>query len=498
MNFQNRFTCFTINSKKKQHGTILLNSEQNTIRNYPISKVIALPVGMLVLFYLLTFTARVQSNDVLVNTFTILSIFLSVFLLITLFVLHKKQKQPGIVVVIVQPHYVQMIMHLCIFVYWGWYWPQVYQQAILILAQLVFVHIFDLCFRWSQGQPWILGFGRFPIIFSTNLFLWFRDDWFYLQFVMITFGILAKDYFTWTKDGRRTHIFNPSAISLSVASLLLIITGTTEISWGNEISNTLNLPPYIYAEIFILGLIVQFLFGVTLVTLATVISLFLLGFIYYQLTGVYFFYTSDIPIAVFLGLHLLVTDPATSPKTNFGKFLFGLFYGLTVMVLFEVLEYFGAPTFYDKLLSIPILNLSIILLDKFARNTKVTSILSAVSSRNISPGKLNLIFMTIWFCIFFIWSQSGQLGKTHPGRESVYWEQACEKERRKACKVMHQLLEQECRNGSAVACARLGSLIRFGKGVSRDDHKAYEYVNQACKLGFKEACLHLHEYRPEN
>jgi hypothetical protein len=389
-------------------------------------------------------------------------------------------------------------MHLCIFAYWGWYWPQVYDQAILIIGQLVYVHIFDLCFRWYQGKPFIIGFGRFPIIFSTNLFLWFQDDWFYYQFIMITFGILAKEYFTWTKDGRKTHIFNPSAISLSVASLLLIITGTTDISWGSQISNTLNTPPHIYLEIFILGLIVQYLFHVTLVTLATVISLLVLGAIYYQFTGIYFFYTSDIPIAVFLGLHLLVTDPVTSPKTNTGKLLFGLLYGLSVMLLFEILEYFGAPTFYDKLLAIPLLNLSIIFLDHLGNRINLGKLWPEFLTLSMYAKKLNIVFMAIWIALFFSWQTFGHLGKNHPGTQSQYWEEACDDDLRNACRNLHDLLGNECNNNVALACARLGSLHRFAKGVERNDVKAYQYVKRACDIGLQEACIHLHEYRPDH
>jgi hypothetical protein len=314
---------------------------------------------------------------------------------------------------------------------------------------------------------------------------------------MITFGILAKEYFTWTKDGRVTHIFNPSAISLSVASLLLIITGSTDISWGSQISNTLNSPPHIYLEIFILGLIVQYLFHVTLVTLATVISLLVLGAIYYQFTGVYFFYTSDIPIAVFLGLHLLVTDPSTSPKTNTGKLLFGLLYGLSVMLLFEVLEYFGAPTFYDKLLSVPLLNLSIILLDQLGNKINLKKRWSDFSSISANAKKVNIIFMAIWIAIFFAWQASGHLGKSHPGAQSQFWEEACDKDLRNGCRNLHDLLGKECDNNVALACARLGSLHRLGKGVNRDDFKAYDYVKLACDLDLNEACIHLHEYQPK-
>jgi hypothetical protein len=473
-----------------------MTTAQPVPRSYPINRIFLLPVALLLLFFLLSLTSRVQSNETLLYTFWGISGFLTLFYIITTVIQLQHDKTASILIIIAKPHYVQMIMHLCIFIYWGWYWPQVYDQAILILAQLVYVHLFDLCFRWSQGKPFVLGFGRFPIIFSTNLFLWFRDDWFYYQFIMITFGILAKEYFTWTKDGRVTHIFNPSAISLSVASLLLIITGTTEISWGSEISNTLNLPPYIYLEIFILGLIVQYLFHVTLVTLATVISLLVLGALYYQFTGVYFFYTSDIPIAVFLGLHLLVTDPSTSPKTNAGKLLFGLLYGLSVMLLFEILEYFGAPTFYDKLLSVPILNLCIMFLDQIGNKISLKRLWPDFLTFSLNAKRLNLVFMIIWIIIFITWQISGHVGKSHPGAQSQFWEEACDNNLRNGCRNLHELLDKECNNDVALACARLGSLNRFAKGVERNDVKAYDYVERACELGLNEACIHLHEYKP--
>lgn len=474
-----------------------MSAVQPIVRSYALNRIFLLPVGLILLFFLISLTPRVQSNTSLVNTFWIITGLLILFYLITSLIQLHTNKQSSILIIVAKPHYVQMTMHVLIFAYWGWYWPQVYEQTWLILAQLVYVHIFDLCFRWSQDKPFVIGFGRFPIIFSTNLFLWFRDDWFYFQFIMITFSILAKEYFTWTKDGRKTHIFNPSSISLSIASLLLIITGTTDISWGPQISNTLNYPPYMYFEIFILGLIVQYLFHVTLVTLATVISLLVLGAIYYQFTGVYFFYTSDIPIAVFLGLHLLVTDPSTSPKTNTGKFLFGLLYGLTVMVLFEVLEYFGAPSFYDKLLSVPLLNLSILLLDKIGNKLNLKSFLPDSFNVSMNAKKMNLTFMAIWILIFFSWQAFGHLGKDHPGRQSQFWEQACNKDLRNGCRNLHDLLGTECDKGVAIACARLGTLNRLGKGVKRDDVKAYEFVKRACDLGLNEACVHLYEYRPE-
>ena len=85
------------------------------------------------------------------------------------------------------------------------------------------------------------------------------------------------------------------------------------------------------------------------------------------LTGTYYFFDSYIPIAVFLGMHLLFTDPSTAPRTELGRMIFGVLYGLSTIALYELLGVAGLPTFYDKLLQVPLLNLSIRSIDRAVR-----------------------------------------------------------------------------------------------------------------------------------
>jgi hypothetical protein len=119
-------------------------------------------------------------------------------------------------------HYVQFCMHSSIYAYWGWYWPPVYHFVPLILAQLTFAYALDMLVSWFRRNEYILGFGPVPIVLSTNLFLWFKDDWFYLQFLLIATGVLGKEFVRWHREGRLTHIFNPSAFSLTIFSLILM------------------------------------------------------------------------------------------------------------------------------------------------------------------------------------------------------------------------------------------------------------------------------------
>ena len=82
-------------------------------------------------------------------------------------------------------HYLQACAQVSILLYWGWYWREVYDAAPLIAAQLLFAYAFDMLLGWSRRDNYTLGFGPFPVIFSINLFLWFKPDWFYLQFLMV-------------------------------------------------------------------------------------------------------------------------------------------------------------------------------------------------------------------------------------------------------------------------------------------------------------------------
>ena len=223
----------------------------------------------------------------------------------------------------------------------------------------VFAYAFDMLLAWARRKTYVLGFGPFPVIFSTNLFLWFRDEWFYLQFVMIAVGFMGKEFVRWNRDGRRVHIFNPSAFSLALFSLVLIATRTTDLTWGQEIASTLTLAPHIYLFLFLVGLVVMYFFSITLVAGSAAIVLFGASAVYSAAVGVPYFIDSEIPTAVFLGLHLLVTDPSTSPRTPPGKLVFGGLYGLGVFVLYALLGAVGVPTFYDKLLCVPLLNLSV-------------------------------------------------------------------------------------------------------------------------------------------
>ena len=176
---------------------------------------------------------------------------------------------------------------------------------------------------------------------------------------------------------------------LSLCSLLLIATGTTQLTWGPEIARTQLLPPHIYLLIFLVALPGQFLFGVASMTLAAVATTYTFGLVSFAITGTYYFFEPSIPIAVFLSMHLLFTDPSTSPRTELGRLMFGVLYGLSVVVVYALLVWAGAPPFYDKLLAVPVLNLTI------QANRSDRAIESAEGTRPSSAGAPSIATMAV-------------------------------------------------------------------------------------------------------
>lgn len=378
-------------------------------------------------------------------------------------------------------HYIQATVQSCIYAYWGWYWGAVYSQVPLILAQLVFLYAFDGLLSWSRGRNWKLGCGPLPIILSTNVFLWFKEDWFVFQFALVAVGALGKEFIKWTRDGRRTHIFNPSSFTLAVFSLVLIVTQTSDVTWAGRIADTFAKPAQIYALIFVLGLVVQFFFSTTLMTCSAVAALCVLNWIYKSNTGTYFFVFTNIPAPVFLGLHLLVTDPATSPRTNAGKVLFGLLYGLGVFACYGILTAVGAPTVYDKLLPVPLLNLSVRWIDRVAS----WSFLGALErwGASLQPGRVNQIAMTGWSALFVVLLSAGYVQGQQEGATVQFWQQACEEGRTGAQRGLLAVLKSSATDGNAAAMNELGMLYLEGKYVERDFEDAVRYFARASKMG---------------
>jgi TPR repeat protein len=474
-------------------------------------KALLLPVIFTAIFFALGLIAPGRNNPRLAWTFYTITAFLLAWQAVLYFSAGAKSSGFKWEYFPVRSHYVQASVQFAIFIYWGWYWRNVYAEMPLIFAQVAYLYALDALLSWSRGQTWRLGFGPWPIIFSTNLFMWFKDDWFYLQFLMVATGLLGKQFIRWKREGKLTHIFNPSAFGLTLFSFGLIFTGTTDFTWGREIAITQGRPPHIYLEIFLCGMVVQYFFYVTLLTFSACATLAVLTLAFTKLTGVYLFVDSNVPIAVFLGLHLLMTDPATTPRSSLGRIAFGSLYGMGVFFGFIVLKNMGLPEFYDKLIVVPFLNLLSPLLDRLAALG-----LAGKYSRwemKLPVKRVNIAYMIGWIALFAAMLTTGFIEAPHPGASLGYWIKATAENRPYAAANLRLLLsefEKQNMDDPAAPVTLLGtgdSMSRDqalgilynqvatvyveGKVVPADPARAAHYFEKACELDNLDGCINL-------
>lgn len=388
-------------------------------------------------------------------------------------------------VVLRRQHYLQACLQGSLILYWGYYWREVYHAAPLIAAQILFAYGFDSLLSWTHRRTFALGFGPFPIIFSITLFFWFKDPWFYWQFGLVGLGLLAKEFLRWKRDGVNTHIFNPSSFPLAIVGMVLLLADATDMTWGFLVAETEFYPPYIYLAIFLIGMPGQFLFGVTPMTMAAVATTFGFSALYFAATGSYYFVDSHVPIAVFLGMHLLFTDPVTAPRTELGRIVYGVLYGLTTVLLYDLLLSANTPGFYDKLLQVPLLNLSVKLLDRLAKAPMLQRINPAAWGAALVPRQRHLAYMSVWAVAFVGMSATGHLGDDHPGQWTPFWEKACAADSRDACDNLYYLQDLRCEDGSAWACNEVGILLaeRYANPI-----RARGSFERACALQFAAGC----------
>ena len=445
----------------------------------PSTRVLGLP-GSLALavggFALLTANAALRS------TFVAAAVLLLVWCAALWISARRARRTLAINVVARRQHWVQACAQLTLILWWASHTPIVTAFLPFILAELVFAYAVDSLLSWSRRDTYTLGFGPFPVVFSISLFMLFKPQWFIFQLLLITLGFAAKELIRWNRDGRSTHIFNPSSFPLAVVSLILLATGTTDATFGNVIANTIFDTPHIHLVIFLVALPGMLLFGVARTTIAAAVTLYAIGLVYLAATGTYLFYDAYIPPAVLIGMTLLVTDPSTSPRTDLGRIMFGVLYAIATAVLFVVLERAGAPTFYDKLLPVPLLNLMVRSLDRVASMRPFVAFDPARLLGDGPSTRKHAVYTSLWVVVFIALSSLGAVGDKHPGEYLPFWNRTCDAGSERACRYAETMRAVYCQRGSGWACNDLGLLRR------RSGRTAEREFRRSCDLGFAAGC----------
>ena len=138
----------------------------------------------------------------------------------------------------------------------------------------------------------------------------------------------------------------------------------------------------------------------------------------------------------------------------------------------------------------PILNLSIKLIDRAVRSPLLKRLDPTALTAALSPRRRHLAYMSMWTAAFVLMTTTHGLGHSSRGYWLPAWQEACREGRRNGCEKLAQLEETYCRDGnSGWACNDLGVMLAEGRYGRRD--KAGSTFQRACDLGFRPACENL-------
>jgi hypothetical protein len=276
---------------------------------------------------------------------------LGLLLFFAVFVYWKKRRNEESVGLHVKAtHFLPTFLQTLIFSYWALYWPSLIDFLPYIGLEIIYAYVLEMSLSFLVFRRWRFSFGPLPIVLSTNLFMIFPPEQLYMPLAALTIAIGCKILI---RSGGR-HVFNPSALGIAVVGALNLI--FPSMGYGDTAAQ-FNLPPNMSEILVLVVLVAQFRVPIVLVSIGAFAGMLVYG----PVVGPFFpELTMNTPspdwAPVLLVLALLLTDPATSPRTGPGRLLFGLSCGLSITIVSVALTESGLSDFYSKVIPVPLMN----------------------------------------------------------------------------------------------------------------------------------------------
>ncbi len=264
-----------------------------------------------------------------------------------------------------------------------------------IFCQLIYAFIFDWLFQKYFYKTYRIRLYVMPLVLSINLFM--RLGFWPLQLLLVTMGIIIRSLVAKKSENKITHIFNPSAIVLMLASLALLYFNPIGLGGVPALANIYLQVPHFEIFVFCVSLITLWLPNSYTIAIGALTTFVVVDYLAEQLTGqrlMYGFVRGNILIAI----NLLITDPKTSPKTSLAKFVYGVFYAFSIMALYNILFSFNKlSTSFDKILAVPVLNIFWPQFESFFGRVKLNNLLNGNYY-----FKSRLFYAVLYAILFFI------------------------------------------------------------------------------------------------
>ena len=165
-----------------------------------------------------------------------------------------------------------------------------------------------------------------------------------------------------------------------------------------------------------------------------------------------------------------------------------------MFALYALLGALGVPTFYDKLLCVPLLNLLVPFIDRLVTRIGERPVVALLG---LQPplGHRNLAHMAVWIVFFGVMTLAGRTDGMHRGDALPFWVEACAANRPQACQRMLRIEGSYCTDNAGWACNELGRHYLEGRLVAADADRAQAYFARACEGRFQAGCVNLLDAR---
>ena len=297
--------------------------------------------------------------------------------------------------------FVQILAQLSIFIYWGMYNAAAINRLPLVIHQIVFGYLFIFILSGLIGSKYKISFSPAAAIFSANLFIWFSPKVYYFQYALIMIALLAKTFITRTIDGEKRHIFNPSGFVSNIAAVticLLEINYIHEYVYATQMGANYLWMPGFDLVVFLASCFSLWSPNMYLVAIGSIATMWLAEVLSHEFFRMSF--TTETPRAsILLGIALLITDPATAPRSKMGQFLYGVGYAFSIFISFIILAYKGWQMYFVKVLFLIPLNFFAYKFDQVGK--WIESNFISKLSFNFELNRLKLLTVYI-FLTFFV------------------------------------------------------------------------------------------------
>jgi hypothetical protein len=278
--------------------------------------------------------AKVSNTIAIIN---LIMISLSVY-----FLYQNAKNQNNIApIVLTRAVFVQILAQLSIYIYWGFYNEAAIKRIPLILHQVAFGYLFLFILNSWLGKKYKVTFSPAAAILSANLFSWFSPRVYFFHYVLIATALLVKTFITRNVDGVERHIFNPSGFVSNIAAVticLMQLNYIHEYVYATQMGANFLWMPHFDLVVFLASCLSLWSPNMYLVAIGSIVTMWL-G----EVLSVAFFnisFTTETPRgSILLGIALLMTDPATSPRSKCGQFFYGVGYAFSIFGSFIILAY---------------------------------------------------------------------------------------------------------------------------------------------------------------